>query len=122
MTSSVRPSFSSNVTVVTEPFSPPSSFVQTMSEGGVTSMYRPKKSMPSPKLSPIPPVRTSISHEFSFMPIDFGTHHLWNSSGFDQASNTRQAPEHVESTRDDEPRTCGLEVVPRSFAYCCAVL
>ena len=24
------------------------------------------------------------------MPIDFGTHHLWNSSGFDQASNTRR--------------------------------
>jgi hypothetical protein len=38
MTSSVWPPFSSKVTVVTEPFSPPSSFVQTMREGGVTSM------------------------------------------------------------------------------------
>src|SRR3954447_3709984 len=48
--------------------------------------------MPSPKLSRyLPPVRTSISQARSFMPIDFGTHHLWNSSGFDQASNTRCA-------------------------------
>src|SRR4029079_8735 len=92
MTSSVWPSFSSKVTVVTEPLSPPSSFVQTMREGGVTSMYRPKKSIPSPKLRRyVPPVRTSISQACSCMRIDFGPHHLWKSSGFDQASKTRRA-------------------------------
>src|SRR5262249_25160473 len=47
-TSNVLPSASVRVTVVTEPFSPPSSFVQTMRDGGVTSRYLPKKSMPSP--------------------------------------------------------------------------
>src|SRR5215510_3471162 len=92
MTSSVWPPFSSNVTVVTEPFSPPSSFVQTMREGGVTSRYLPKKSMPLPKPRRyLPPVRTSISQERSVMPIDLGTHHFWNSSGLDHASNTRRA-------------------------------
>src|SRR3954468_24795439 len=92
MTSSVWPPFSSKVTVVTEPLSPPSSFVQTMREGGVTSMYRPKKSIPSPKLRRyVPPVRTSISHDRSVMPIDLGTHHFLNSSGLDHASNTRRA-------------------------------
>ncbi|MNL88041.1 hypothetical protein D3C87_2175140 [compost metagenome] len=38
------PSLSVNVTVVTDPSSP-SSFVQTMRVGGVTSIYRPKKAM-----------------------------------------------------------------------------
>src|SRR5262249_4510661 len=48
--------------------------------------------MPSPKLRRyLPPVRTSISHDRSVMPIDFGTHHFLNSSGLDQASNTRRA-------------------------------
>src|ERR1041385_4183865 len=48
--------------------------------------------MPSPKLSRyLPPVRTSMSHDRSVMPIDFGTHHFWNSSGLDHASNTRRA-------------------------------
>src|SRR5262245_461291 len=48
--------------------------------------------MPSPKLRRyLPPVRTSISQERSVMPMDFGTHHFLNSSGFDQASNTRRA-------------------------------
>src|SRR5262245_33245181 len=48
--------------------------------------------MPSPKLRRyVPPVRTSISHDRSVMPIDFGTHHSLNSSGFDQASKTRRA-------------------------------
>src|SRR5689334_19469837 len=48
--------------------------------------------MPSPKFRRyLPPVRTSISHERSVMPIDFGTHQRLNSSGFDHASNTRRA-------------------------------
>src|ERR1043165_6745770 len=48
--------------------------------------------MPSPKLRRyVPPVRTSISHDRSVMPIDFGTHHCLNSSGRDHASNTRRA-------------------------------
>src|SRR6185295_11256289 len=48
--------------------------------------------MPSPKLRRyLPPVRTSISHDLSVMPIDFGTHHFLNSSGLDHASNTRRA-------------------------------
>src|SRR5215467_2536300 len=48
--------------------------------------------MPSPKLRRyVPPVRTSISHDRSVMPIDFGTHHFLNSSGLDHASNTRRA-------------------------------
>src|SRR5262245_62106144 len=48
--------------------------------------------MPSPKLRRyLPPVRTSISHDRSVMPIDFGTHHCLNSSGLDHASNTRRA-------------------------------
>src|SRR6478609_9015542 len=48
--------------------------------------------MPSPKLRRyLPPVRTSISHDRSVMPIDFGSHHCLNSSGLDHASNTRRA-------------------------------
>src|SRR5262245_28161569 len=48
--------------------------------------------MPSPKLRRyLPPVRTSISHDRSVMPIDFGTHHFLNSSGLDHASNTMRA-------------------------------
>src|ERR1043165_10261732 len=48
--------------------------------------------MPSPKLRRyVPPVRTSISHERSVMPIDFGTHHCLNSSGLDHAWNTMRA-------------------------------
>src|SRR3954471_8047507 len=38
-----------------------------------------------------PPTRTSISQETRVMPIDLGTHHRLNSSGLDQASNTRRA-------------------------------
>src|SRR5215813_4962300 len=46
--------------------------------------------MPSPKLRRyLPPVRTSISHDRSVMPIDLGTHHFLNSSGLDHASNVR---------------------------------
>src|ERR687888_1946250 len=95
MTSSVWPAFSSNVTVVTCPPSSPSSLVQTMREGGVTSMYRPKNSMGVGSLANtrryVPPVRTSSSQESRDTPIDFGTHHCLNSSGLVHASNTMRA-------------------------------
>src|SRR5687767_5345765 len=93
MTSSVLPPFSSNVTVVTGPPSPPSSLVQTSRECGVTSRYVPKNAMASGANSRryLPPTRTSISQECSDMPIDFGTHHRLNSSGLVHASNTIRA-------------------------------
>src|SRR6185436_8235832 len=96
MTSSVWPPFSSNVTVVTAPPSPPSSLVQTMRECGVTSMYRPKNSICVEASLPntrryLPPVRASSSQENRDTPIDFGTHHRLNSSGLVHASNTRRA-------------------------------
>src|SRR6516165_8006825 len=96
MTSRVLPPFSSNVTVVTGPSSPPSSLVQTRRECGVTSIYRPKNSAgfeaswPNTKRYR-PPTRTSISQERRNMPIDFGTHHCLNSSGLVHASNTMRA-------------------------------
>src|SRR5262244_2057100 len=96
MTSSVLPPFSSKVTVVTGPPSPPSSLVQTRREWGITSRYLPKNSSgfeaswPNAKRY-LPPVRTSISQERRNMPIDFGTHHCLNSSGLVHASNTRRA-------------------------------
>src|SRR6185295_13814600 len=90
MTSSVLPLFSSKVTVVTGPPSPPSSLVQTRRECGVTSRYVPKNAMASfsNSMRYLPPTRTSISQERRDMPIDFGAHHRLNSSGFVQASNT----------------------------------
>src|SRR5215510_3976388 len=92
MTSSVLPPFSSKVTVVTGPASPPSSFVQTRRECGVTSIYLPKNSSFSPNTRRYPPpTRTSISQVRRTMPIDFGTHHCLNSSGLVHASNTRRA-------------------------------
>src|SRR4029453_8227006 len=96
MTSNVWPPFSSNVTVVTAPPSPPSSLVQTMRECGVTSMYFPKNSLAVEASLPntrryLPPVRTSMSQESRDTPIDFGTHHRLNSSGLVQASNTMRA-------------------------------
>src|SRR6187401_1388203 len=96
MTSFVRPPCSSNVTVVTGPPSSPSSFVQTMREGGVTSMYLPKNSIwfEASLLNTrryLPPVRTSSSHESRDTPNDLGTHHRLNSSGLVHASNTRCA-------------------------------
>src|SRR6476659_4453912 len=93
MTSSVLPPFSSKVTVVTGPPSPPSSLVQTRRECGVTSMYVPKNATPSGSNSSryVPPTRTSISQERRDMPIDFGTHHRLNSSGVVHASNTMRA-------------------------------
>src|SRR6516162_11793264 len=96
MTSSVLPPFSSKVTVVTGPASPPSSLVQARRECGVTSIYLPKNSSgfeaswPNTKRYP-PPTRTSISHERRNMPIDFGAHHCLNSSGLVHASNTMRA-------------------------------
>src|SRR5512134_368834 len=74
-----------------------SSFVQTMREYGVTSMYLPKNAMGSGKAGwlntnrYVPPTRTSMSQESRDMPNDFGTHHRWNSSGLVHASNTMRA-------------------------------
>src|SRR5690606_9030116 len=84
-TSSVLPSFSSKVTVVTGPSSP-SSFVQTMREGGVTSMYLPKNAIGCSKSGwlktkrYVPPVRTSASQETSVMPKEGGVHHRISNS------------------------------------------
>src|SRR6476620_11849909 len=93
MTSSVRPSVSSNVTVVTGPPSPPSSLVHTRRVGGVTSRYVPKNAKPSGSNSRryVPPTRASISQDRSDMPIDLGTHHCLNSSGLVHASKTIRA-------------------------------
>src|SRR5262245_1689801 len=95
MTSSVLPPFSSNVTVVTAPPSPPSSLVQTRRECGVTSMYLPKNAMGSGEALNtkryVPPLRTSISQESSDKPDDFGSHQRLNNSGLVQASNTIRA-------------------------------
>src|SRR5262250_1718887 len=96
MTSSVLPPFSSKVTVVTGPPSPPSSLVQTRRECGVTSIYLPKNSSGFEASWPntrryLPPTRTSISQERRNMSIDLGTHHCLNSSGLVHASNTRRA-------------------------------
>src|SRR5213593_2251574 len=90
MTSSVLPPFSSKVTVVTGPPSPPSSLVQTSRECGVTSRYVPKNAIASCSNSRryLPPTRTSISQESRDMPIDLGAHHRLNSSGLVHASNT----------------------------------
>src|SRR6478736_5510870 len=96
MTSSVLPPFSSKVSVVTGPPSPPSSLLQARRECGVTSIYLPKNSSgfeaswPNTKRY-LPPTRTSISQERRNMPIDFGAHHRMNSSGLVQASNTMRA-------------------------------
>src|SRR5215470_16994794 len=95
MASSVFPSCSSNVTVVTAPPSL-SSLVQTRREYGVTSMYLPKNAIGSEASwlntrRYVPPTRTSISQESRDMPIDFGTHHRLNNSGLVHASNTMRA-------------------------------
>src|SRR5205814_2276703 len=97
MTSSVLPPFSSKVTVVTAPPSPPSSLVQTRRECGVTSMYLPKNSIgcdeaawPNTKRY-LPPTRTSTSQESRTTPNDFGAHHRLSNSGLVHASNTMRA-------------------------------
>src|SRR3954451_13344994 len=84
---------SSKVSVVMAPPTSPSSLVQTRREWGVTSVYLPKTSITFEPFMPntrryLPPTRTSISQASRDMPIDFGTHHRWNSSGLVQASNT----------------------------------
>src|SRR5438132_198978 len=93
----LSPRLSSNVTVVTAPPSPPSSFVQTRRECGVTSMYRPKNSIgcsedawPKTKRY-VPPVRATTSQVMNVIPKDFGAHHSLSSSGLVQASNTVRA-------------------------------
>src|SRR5918995_6581797 len=93
MTSSVLPRCSSNVTVVTDPPSPPSSLVHTRRECGVTSTYVPKNATASGSNSRryLPPTLTSIAQERRDMPIDFGAHHRLNSSGLVHASNTMRA-------------------------------
>src|SRR4029434_10501590 len=96
MTSSVLLPFSSKVTVVMGPLSPPSSLVQTRRECGVTSIYLPTQpqefetSFPNSRRY-LPSVRTSISQDSRGTPIDFGTHHRMNSSGLVHASNTMRA-------------------------------
>src|SRR5436190_654208 len=97
MTTRVSAPRSSNVTVVTAPSSPPSSFVQTRRECGFTSLYRPKNAIGSGEAGwlntnrYVPPTRTSISQESRDRPNDFGTHHRLNSSGLVHASNTMRA-------------------------------
>src|SRR5262245_14415097 len=95
MTSSVLPSVSLKVTVVTDPLSPLSSLVQTRRECGVTSMCFPKNSVVEASCLNtrlyLPPVRISASSDSRHMPIDFGTHHCLSSSGRVHASNTRRA-------------------------------
>src|SRR6478672_7817365 len=97
MTTRVSAPRSSKVTVVTAPSSPPSSFVQTRRECGVTSLYRPKNAMGSGEAGwlntkrYVPPTRTSISQESKDRLNDFGTHHRLNSSGLVHASNTMRA-------------------------------
>src|SRR5919107_4732650 len=97
MTTSVASPFSSKVTVVTAPPSPPSSLVQTRREYGVTSMYRPKNAIGCSddgwpiRRRYVPPVRTSSSQETTDTPHDFGAHHRRNSSGLVHASNTMRA-------------------------------
>src|SRR3954471_6138463 len=97
MTTSVSAPRSSKVTVVTAPSSPPSSFVQTRRECGITSLYRPKNAIGSGAAGwlntkrYVPPTRTSISQESRDRPNDFGTHHRLNSSDLVHASNTIRA-------------------------------
>src|SRR5262252_9601806 len=97
MTTRVSAPRSSKVTVVTTPSSPPSSFVQTSRECGLTSLYRPKNAMGSGEAGwlntkrYVPPTRTSMSQESRDKPNDFGTHHCLNSSGLVHASNTMRA-------------------------------
>src|SRR5690242_3060777 len=96
MTTSVLPSFSSNVTVVTAPSPPPSSLVHTRRDCGVTSTYLPKNATGSDPLwlntnRYVPPTRTSSSQESSERPNDFGTHQRLNSSGLVNASKTMRA-------------------------------
>src|SRR3954466_12408207 len=97
MTTRVSAPRSSKVTVVTAPSSPPSSFVQTSRECGITSLYRPKNAIGSGEAGwlntkrYVPPTRTSMSQEISDSADDFGTHPRLNSSDLVHASNTMRA-------------------------------
>src|SRR6185436_3167618 len=97
MTTRVSAPRSSKVTVVIAPSSPPSSFVHTRRECGITSLYLPKNAMGSGEAGwlntkrYVPPTRTSISHESRDRANDFGTHHRLNNSGLVHASNTMRA-------------------------------
>src|SRR5262245_42530125 len=97
MTTSVLSPLSSKVAVVTAPPSPPSSFVQTRRECGVTSIYLPKNAIGCSDEAwqntkrYVPPVRTSASQERKDIPHDFGAHHRLSSSGLVHASNTIRA-------------------------------
>src|SRR3954463_8726287 len=95
-TTSVVPPFSSKVTVVTGPPSPPSSLVQARREYGFTSTYVPKNAAGSgPPWSNtnryLPPTRASTSQDSKFIPIDLGTHQRLSSSALVNASNTMRA-------------------------------
>src|SRR6185369_13809440 len=88
--------FSSKVTVVTDPPSPPSSLVHARREYGFTSTYVPKNATGSgPPTSNsnryLPPTRASSSQDTSFIPIDLGTHQRLNNSALVNASNTIRA-------------------------------
>src|SRR4029079_6083438 len=97
MTTLVTPAFSSKVTVVTAPPSPPSSLVHTRRACGVTSRYLPKNAIGSSEAAwlntkrYVPPVRASVSQERKDTPNDFGAHQLVTRSGVVQASMTMRA-------------------------------
>src|SRR5439155_164957 len=95
-TTSVLPPFSSKVTVVTGPPSPPSSLVHARREYGFTSTYVPKNAAGSgPPWSNtnryLPPTRASTSQDSRVIPIDLGTHQRSSSSALVNASNTMRA-------------------------------
>src|SRR3954454_19462192 len=95
-TTSVLPPFSSKVTVVTGPPSPPSSLVHARREDGFTSAYEPKNAAGSgPPWSNtnryLPPTRASTSQDSRVIPIDLGTHQRLSSSALVNASNTIRA-------------------------------
>src|SRR6478672_1614568 len=95
MTSSVLPPFSSKVTVVTGPPSPPSSLVQARREYGFTSTYVPKNAAGSGSWwntnRYLPPTRAYTSQDSRVIPIDLGTHQRLSSSALVNASNTMRA-------------------------------
>src|SRR6476620_935392 len=95
-TTSVLPPFSSKVTVVTGPPSPPSSLVHARREYGFTSTYVPQNAAGSgPPWSNtnryLPPTRGSTAQDSSVIPIDLGTHQRLSSSALVNASNTMRA-------------------------------
>src|SRR5215469_6698141 len=94
-TTTVLPDFSSKVTVVTGPPSPPSSLVHARREYGFTSTYVPKNATGSGSWSNtnryLPPTRASTSQDNRVIPIDLGTHQRLSSSALANASNTMRA-------------------------------